>query len=282
MTINSTVYLTDMVSTVDLLAFRQEHEFYPSRLELTMKNIEAGNFASKFVAGALYETLIRYLPNINQHHNGLSPDDSHQVKTAAHTWKEDIHNNVTKAFEDLHDRFLEMLSTMPAPMVGAGSAPNTDQSGTTATALLVTEYVIVVAGLGDSRAVLSSSKGVISESGSGWRDFPSVSAIQLTVDHVASDPAELALVIERGGSVRTRKGGLPRVNGTLAITRSIGDEILSPILSREPYILSLDREELRDRCGSLGSINGGWMDNETAGVSQIPCFVVSAANSVCS
>jgi Protein phosphatase 2C len=252
----------------------------------------AGNLASKFVAGALYETLINHLPNLNQHHDILEVTFHAKDTPTPPTWKDDIRINVTRAFEELHTSFLETLATMPAPpiVVGAGSAAsNMDQSGTTATALLATDSVIVVASLGDSRAVLSSSSSSTRGRSSGaaggayeWRDIPSVSAIPLTVDHVASNPVERALVIQRGGTVvgaGTNGGGLPRVNGTLAITRSIGDASLSPVLSREPYVLALERWELRDWCGSLGTSSDdeeskSKADGAAQGVSQIPCFIV--------
>lgn len=86
-----------------------------------------------------------------------------------------------------------------------------DQSGTTATSVFVTSSAVVIASLGDSRAVLSSYSG---EDGK-------LSAFQLTTDHVASDPIEKTLVEEKGGEI-IKKNGVYRVNGVLAITRSIG------------------------------------------------------------
>merc|ERR1712194_888693 len=128
----------------------------------------------------------------------------------------------------------------------------------------VTKDLIIAATLGDSRAIISSvavakssdrtSSANISESSSdnssprrksAWTDIPSVSAIQFSIDHVASNPTERDLVTGRGGFVSTSGGGgLPRVNGILAVTRSIGDANLAPVLSREPHVVILNRSEI--------------------------------------
>jgi hypothetical protein len=278
-----------------------------SNLRATFVEFPAGNLASKFVAGALYETLIYHLPNLSRCPDRLSHSSSevqkgHNDTHQRRTWKDDIRVNITRAFENLHGRFVEaVVSGMPATVPihvirnktinrpsAASPHPNMDQSGTTATVLLVTDSLIVVAGLGDSRAVLSSFLDDSSATDSGtarnpraWRDFPSVVAIQLTIDHVASDPTEHALVVARGGTVTTKAavdGALPRVNGSLAITRSIGDASLASVLSREPYVISLDREELRDWCGRLGRNNETWKGGDAAEISEIPCFVVSGTS----
>ena len=70
-------------------------------------------------------------------------------------WKEEIRFNVTNAFEVVHDWFLDQITTMTStPKVEVGSAPKKDQSGTTATALLVIQDVVIAAVLGNSRGVL--------------------------------------------------------------------------------------------------------------------------------
>jgi serine/threonine protein phosphatase PrpC len=189
-----------------------------------------GNVASKYAASTLHDNMIRQLPTL-QH-------------VAKHEdWKVMIEQNVSRAFQETHEGFMDALKR----------APTMDQSGTTATALLVTDDVVIVASLGDSRAVLSSfdAEGNL---------FP----VQLTNDHVASDPKERALVLGRGGSVSMVSGGLNRVNGTLAITRSIGDAALAPVLSRQPDVASMTRNEILSLCGQKRK--------------DIPCFVVLASD----
>ena len=208
-------------------------------------------------------------------------------------WKEDIRVNVTKAFETVHERFLDRITTMTSSISEVGSAPKMDQSGTTATALLVTKDVVIAAVLGDSRGVLASAKskpsggsetGSLSASArtkgkSKWKDFPEVSAIQFSIDHVASNPMERELVRKRGGFVSTSRN-TTRVNGTLAITRSIGDANLAPVLSREPHVRAFDRSELRELCGDLGrtpsDLSGEENDsnNSRNNRSVIPCFAI--------
>lgn len=152
-----------------------------------------GNLCSKFVASFLYDKLDSKLATLL--HGPELPSD----------WKDHAKAKVSEAFDEIHHDFLEINSLV--------SHSTMDQSGTTATAVLVTSKVVVVGSLGDSRAVLSSR-----DTSSGL-----LSAIQLTTDHVASDPLEQQLVQERGGRI-VYHNGMHRVNGQLAITRSIGGE----------------------------------------------------------
>jgi protein phosphatase 1L len=169
--------------------------------------------------------------------------DLNEVARNDDHWKVVVEQIVVEAFEDIHERFLNAVSLAPkGPM---------DQSGTTATALLVTDEAIVVASLGDSRAILSSTN----------HETGKMSAIQLTRDHVASDPTEKELIVQRGGFVSS-SGGIDRVNGTLAITRSIGDGNLAPLLSRVPLVVSMTRGEIKEQCGR----------------GHLPCFVVLASD----
>lgn len=150
----------------------------------------SGNFASKYVSSTLFERLMRSLPELTV--PAVKSDD----------WKLEIEKNVTKAYYETHSGFLEALSM----------SPSMDQSGTTATAMLVSDNLVILSSIGDSRAVLSA-----------FQKDGSVTAIQLTTDHIASNSTERALVEERGGFVSNASGKrIARVNGTLAVTRSIG------------------------------------------------------------
>mmetsp|Transcript_11737 Transcript_11737/g.24841 ORF Transcript_11737/g.24841 Transcript_11737/m.24841 type:complete len:659 (+) Transcript_11737:546-2522(+) len=245
----------------------QDHQFYG------IFDGHTGNLASKFATSELYIELLNHLPNFRE-------IKEHNVNDSSREWREDIKTNVTNAFEVVHDRFLNRITTMTSPIVEVGSAPKMDQSGTTATAMLVTETVVIAAVLGDSRGVLASAKGRETQGKSGpsnnrrksqWNNFPEVSAIPLSIDHVASNPSERDLVIQRGGFV-SEGGGTPRVNGTLAITRSIGDANLAPVLSREPNVSVFDREDLKEMCGDLGQ------SSERSDKVAIPCFVILASD----
>jgi serine/threonine protein phosphatase PrpC len=149
-----------------------------------------GNLASKYVASFLFDKL----------DDRLSPLLNATLQDAA--WKETVEDSVTAVFEDIHQEFLAATSLVPHAYM--------DQSGTTATAAFVTSSSIIIASLGDSRAIISH-----------FDDTGSLTPTQLTKDHVASDAGERALVEAKGGRV-IDANGISRVEGLLAITRSIG------------------------------------------------------------
>lgn len=149
-----------------------------------------GNLASKYVARFLYDKLDERLSSILM------------SKTLDVDWKERVISSVDEAFDEIHLDFLKATTLVPHAYM--------DQSGTTATAAIVNSLAVVVASLGDSRAVLSTRDG-----------NGNVKALQLTKDHVASDPIERELVESRGGTV-VQANGVNRVEGLLVITRSIG------------------------------------------------------------
>ncbi|XP_047319955.1 probable protein phosphatase 2C 39 [Impatiens glandulifera] len=86
------------------------------------------------------------------------------------------------------------------------------------TVILVNGKKLLVANLGDSRAVISR-KGV---------------AKQLSIDHEPS--TERAQIEDRGGFVLSFPGDCPRVDGELAVSRAFGDKSLKDHLSAEPDI----------------------------------------------
>ncbi|GMY31862.1 probable protein phosphatase 2C 39 isoform X1 [Fagus crenata] len=93
------------------------------------------------------------------------------------------------------------------------------KGGSTAvTAILINCQKLVVANVGDSRAVICKN-GV---------------AKQLSVDHEPS--VERESIEERGGFVSNFPGDVPRVDGQLAVARAFGDKSLKKHLSSEPDI----------------------------------------------
>ncbi|KAL9996351.1 putative protein-serine/threonine phosphatase [Helianthus debilis subsp. tardiflorus] len=93
------------------------------------------------------------------------------------------------------------------------------KGGSTAvTAILINCKKLVVANVGDSRAVICKN-GV---------------AKQLSVDHEPSKEKEL--VENRGGFVSRMPGDVPRVDGQLAVARAFGDKNLKEHLSSEPDV----------------------------------------------
>ncbi|GAB4842990.1 hypothetical protein Ancab_012968 [Ancistrocladus abbreviatus] len=94
------------------------------------------------------------------------------------------------------------------------------KGGSTAvTAILINGQKLVVANVGDSRAV-------ICKSGLGE---------QLSVDHEPSKEKED--IESRGGFVSKLPGDVPRVDGQLAVARAFGDRSLKRHLSSEPHVI---------------------------------------------
>lgn len=97
------------------------------------------------------------------------------------------------------------------------------RGGSTAvTAILLNGQTLLVANVGDSRAVLYKNR----------------EAKQLSVDH---DPGTEKREIEsRGGFVSNIPGDVPRVDGQLAVARAFGDKSLKIHLSSEPDVTKED------------------------------------------
>ena len=132
-----------------------------------------------------------------------------------------------------------------------------DESGTTATILYVTHLAVIIANVGDSRAVISQ-----------WQNSGRLSAYQLTIDHVVSSQDEQLLIAERGGSV-SKSGGIERLNGILAVSRSLGDINLAQFLSRTPHVLSLTKHEAYQLCD---------MQIDSKIKHPRPCFIILASD----
>ncbi|KAA8523927.1 hypothetical protein F0562_010350 [Nyssa sinensis] len=93
------------------------------------------------------------------------------------------------------------------------------KGGSTAvTAILINGQKLVVANVGDSRAIICKN-GV---------------AKQLSVDHEPSK--EWRNIRDRGGFVSNFPGDVPRVDGQLAVARAFGDKSLKEHLSSEPDV----------------------------------------------
>eukprot|EP01041_Mallomonas_annulata_P000203 gene203-366_t len=109
------------------------------------------------------------------------------------------------------------------------SHPPSERSGSTATVAVLFPNHLMVAHVGDSRAVLCCDANGL--------------AVQLTLDHTPYDVKEASRVQQRGGFVEHY--GVLRVNGKLAVTRSLGDKSaeLSDILSQEPDITMIRLRE---------------------------------------
>ncbi|KAI5430279.1 hypothetical protein KIW84_034747, partial [Lathyrus oleraceus] len=106
-----------------------------------------------------------------------------------------------RAIHDIDVRFSEEASR------------NNIHSGSTATVVLVADDKFLVANIGDSKAFLCSEN---------FQSPKEAKVKELTRDHHPDREDERTRVEAAGGQV-LNWGGLPRVNGQLAITRAIGD-----------------------------------------------------------
>ena len=181
-----------------------------------------GNLASKYAASSFYRVVESRLSNIDQ--SILSVPD----------WKATVQASMRYAFDAIHEGILSAVNSSPGKIM--------DESGTTATILYVTDLAVIIGNVVDSRAVLSQWK-------QDSRGHDVLSAFQLTVDHIASSLDERRLIVERGGFV-SKSGGIERVNGILAVSRSLGDAKLAPFLSHLPAVTALLKSEVRDIGGT--------------------------------
>jgi len=107
------------------------------------------------------------------------------------------------AFEDLDLAF-------------AGATASQDASGSTALTVFIVGDMLYVANAGDCRCILAGADGT---------------ARALNTEHVSTNAKEKAMVEARGGSIID-----DRVDGLLAITRSLGDLALKPSLTACPEV----------------------------------------------
>jgi serine/threonine protein phosphatase PrpC len=164
---------------------------------------------------------------------------------AASVWR------VGHVVDSLHQAFVQANSYFER---NHGLYPNDLHTGTTATVVLQFPSAIVVASVGDSRAVLCCDRRASSRSG-GEEGEEVVVALALTEDHTPQRPEERARIETLGGTVE-HTGQKLRVNGEMAVTRSIGDFPFGALLTAEPDIFVFHRVDSgRERSGARGSGN---------------------------
>jgi len=199
-----------------------------------------GNLASKYAASFFYHEVEECLSDVD-----IRIQESSK-------WKEDTSSKLIQTFQELHNGIIDAVTSSPGGVM--------DESGTTATILYVTELAVIIANVGDSRAIMS--EWLVDEKGE-----ERLTAMQLTVDHVASSKKEQMHILVRGGFV-SKSGGIDRVNGSLAVSRSLGDIKLAPYLSRTPHVFALTKEEAYEKCGKV----------QSAAEQALSCFIILASD----
>jgi serine/threonine protein phosphatase PrpC len=144
------------------------------------------------------------------------------------------------------------------------SHSTSERSGTTATVAVLFQDHLMLGHVGDSRAVLCCDDEGI--------------AIQLTKDHTPYDDVEADRVIKAGGFIEHY--GVLRVNGKLAVTRSLGDRDvgLREVLSEKPDILliRLNNDEDSKIANVDHNDNDNFMDfSNSSSSDDKPCKLLS-------
>jgi len=123
---------------------------------------------------------------------------------------------IKKAFEETNKRFQEYVKSHPAAR----------HAGTTGQVSLIVDNTIYLANVGDSRAVLGKRE-------TDADGHQKLHGIRLSHDHKPYDPEEEDRIRGLNGYVM---GEVGRVNGQLAVSRSIGDFYMQPFVTCEPFV----------------------------------------------
>ncbi|KAK3769916.1 hypothetical protein RRG08_048127 [Elysia crispata] len=150
----------------------------------------------------------------DQNHSMYAVFDGHGGEFAAEYIEDQlfraIHKEITQtSFEASPDSVKQMMNsvvrTVDAQLVCL-SRDRMDLSGSTAIIAFQKNNNLIVANIGDSRAIMCDLKGKIT---------------QLSTDHKPSDPKEQQRIVDAGGFVTFN--GVWRVAGVLATSRAFGD-----------------------------------------------------------
>jgi len=112
-----------------------------------------------------------------------------------------------------------------------------DRSGSTLTGFVATASIVYIFNIGDSRTCFHFKKSGSSVSVSG--KVSPASCFWCTTDHTDKNPAEVARVMAAGGKISDG-----RLNGILAMTRSVGDASVGVGLSCEPDVSWVRRKDI--------------------------------------
>lgn len=146
--------------------------------------------------------------------------DGHGGKTAAEYVRDHLHVNFEEALKAKPDNPQEAWTESYLTTDNGIGEANIQFAGTTCVSSLLRvessgEKKLYTANCGDARAVLARG-------GKGFR---------LSFDHKATDEEEIKRIQAAGGFVV-----MGRVNGMLAVARSLGDRAMKDYVSGEPYL----------------------------------------------
>ncbi|KAJ8568042.1 hypothetical protein K7X08_020764 [Anisodus acutangulus] len=170
---------------------------------------------------AMEDCLVCEFKQVNNNELGLfAIYDGHMGHDVANYLQTHLFNNILKE----HDVWTDTVSATRRAYNTTDKdilekAFQLGKGGSTAvTAMLINGQTLIVANVGDSRAVISK-KGV---------------AQQLSIDHEPNKEREI--IESKGGFVSNIPGDVPRVDGQLAVARAFGDKSLKRHLSSDPDV----------------------------------------------
>ncbi|CAK9143756.1 unnamed protein product [Ilex paraguariensis] len=187
---------------------------------------EASEMASKslldyFFLHVLFNTYKQTLPYKEEHDmvsQGHSDEPAHHVLNLSSQEALPVVDN-----ESLHcilkEALLRTINDIDSKF-SKEAFSNHYVSGSTATVVLLLDGQILVAFVGDSKALLCS-ENIQSRLDAEGTSVTELYAQELTRDHHPDRADERARIEAAGGFIQKR--GVPRVNGILALSRSIGD-----------------------------------------------------------
>ncbi|CAA2949748.1 probable phosphatase 2C 58 [Olea europaea subsp. europaea] len=187
------------------------------------KNITHGFYLEKGKSNhAMEDCLVSEFKKLDDHELGLfAIFDGHMGRDVAKYLQGNLFNNILKQQHDFWtdtEKALRRAYKTTDNEILEQSFHLGKGGSTAVTAVLMDGHKLVVANVGDSRAIICK-KGV---------------AYQISVDH---EPGKEKSTIEKkGGFVSNIPGDVPRVDGQLAVARAFGDKSLKRHLSSEPDV----------------------------------------------
>jgi serine/threonine protein phosphatase PrpC len=151
------------------------------------------------------------------YHSFVGVFDGHGGDEVSNMCRDRLAETLKSTGYDLRKTILQLHENTRTMSLGCGS---------TAVVGLIGKTSIRIACAGDSSAFIVTSAG---------------ETIRLTRMHLASDPQESANISASGGSVQMVRG-VARVDGSLMVTRSIGDRYI-PSVNHVPEIVQVPRSK---------------------------------------
>nr|GMC70444.1 probable protein phosphatase 2C 58 [Ipomoea batatas]GMC76888.1 probable protein phosphatase 2C 58 [Ipomoea batatas] len=194
----------------------------PVKGKSTSKRITQGFHLLKGKSNhAMEDYVVSKFKKVNEHDLGLfAIFDGHMGHDVAQYLQSHLFDNILKEHDfwtDTENAIKRAYHTTDNDILE--KSMHLGKGGSTAvTAILINGERLVVANVGDSRAVISSKS----------------SARQLSVDHEPNK--EKPIIESKGGFVSNIPGDVPRVDGQLAVARAFGDKSLKRHLSSEPDV----------------------------------------------